>query len=98
MTAPILNEKSGSNEKPSLNEISDALAKMIADKMEIDVATIKPSSNLIELGLDSLDTFDLIFNAEDHFKIKVPNDQVKIETLQDVTDLVSRLITEQSKK
>jgi acyl carrier protein len=83
---------------PSLDEISYALAKMIADKMEIDVATIKPSSNLTELGLDSLDTFDLIFNAEDHFKIKVPNDQVKIETLQDVTDLVSRLIAEQSKK
>jgi acyl carrier protein len=82
----------------SLDEISHALAKMIADKMEIDVATIKPSSNLTELGLDSLDTFDLIFNAEDHFKIKVPNDQVKIETLQDVTDLVTRLIADQSKK
>jgi acyl carrier protein len=83
---------------PSLDEISHALTNMIADKMEIDAATIKPSSNLTELGLDSLDTFDLIFNAEDHFKIKVPNDQVKIEILQDVTNLVSRLIAEQSKK
>ena len=80
---------------PSLEEISTVLAKMIADKMEIDVATITPSSNLTELGLDSLDTFDIIFNAEDYFKIKVPNDQVNIETLQDVTTLVHKLILSQ---
>ena len=80
---------------PSLEEISAVLAKMIADKMEIDVATITPSSNLTELGLDSLDTFDIIFNAEDHFKIKVPNDQVNIEALQDVTALVHKLMLSQ---
>ncbi len=81
----------------SLEEISTVLAKMIADKMEIDVSTITPSSNLTELGLDSLDTFDIIFNAEDYFKIKVPNDQVNIETLQDVTTLVHKLILSQQK-
>ena len=80
---------------PNLEEISTVLAKMIADKMEIDVATITPISNLTELGLDSLDTFDIIFNAEDYFKIKVPNDHVNIETLQDVTALVHKLILAQ---
>ena len=85
------------NQTPSLNEISQALAKMVADKMDIDIATIKPESTLEELGLDSLDTFDLIFNAEDHFHIKVPNDQVNISTLQDVSTLVQRLIIEQKK-
>ena len=85
------------NQNPSLDEISQALAKMVADKMDIDIATIKPESTLEELGLDSLDTFDLIFNAEDHFHIKVPNDQVNISTLHDVSTLVQRLITEQKK-
>ena len=85
------------NQTPSLDEISQALAKMVADKMDIDIATIKPESTLEELGLDSLDTFDLIFNAEDHFHIKVPNDQVNISTLQDVSTLVQRLIIEQKK-
>jgi acyl carrier protein len=85
------------NQTPSLDEISQTLAKMVADKMDINVATIKPESTLEELGLDSLDTFDLIFNAEDHFHIKVPNDQVNISTLQDVSTLVQRLIVEQNK-
>jgi acyl carrier protein len=82
---------------PSVEEVSQVLAKMIAEKLEIDVATIQADSNLEALGLDSLDVFDLIFNAEDHFHIKVPNDQVTISTLQDVSALVQRLIVEQQK-
>jgi acyl carrier protein len=82
---------------PTVAEVSQVLTKMIADKLEIDVATIQPDSNLEALGLDSLDVFDLIFNAEDHFHIKVPNDQVTISTLQDVSTLVQRLIVEQQK-
>jgi len=74
-----------------------ALSKMVADKMDIDVATIQSDSSLQSLGLDSLDIFDLIFSAEDHFKIKVPNDQIKIESLHDVSLLVHKLIIEQSK-
>ena len=83
---------------PTVEEVSNALAKMIADKMEIDISTIKPESNLQELGLDSLDTFDIIFSAEDYFKIKVPNDQVNIATLHDVAVLVNQLIISQNSK
>jgi len=76
----------------SLDEVKQVLIDLIADKINVDRSSIKPESNLKELGLDSLDTFDLIFSAEDHFKIKVPSDQIKIETLEDVSVLVHRLI------
>lgn len=71
------------------------LTQIIADKIELDPASIHPESTFKELGLDSLDTFDIIFNAEDAFKIKVPNEHVNITTLQDVTNMVNRLIQEQ---
>ncbi|MGB4812270.1 MAG: phosphopantetheine-binding protein [Methylophilaceae bacterium] len=92
-----MTKKTDIQSTPSIEEVSQAIAIMIADKMEIDVATIKPESNLQELGLDSLDTFDIIFNAEDHFNIKVPNDQVNITTLNDVAILVHQLIIAQKK-
>ena len=82
---------------PTLDEVAQALSQMVADKMDIDVASIKADSSLQSLGLDSLDTFDLIFSAEDHFKIKVPNDQINIETLHDVSVLVHKLTIEQNK-
>ena len=73
--------------------VSNAIAK----KLEIDVATIKPESTLEELGLDSLDTFDIIFEAEDKLGIKVPNDEVAVKTIQDMVSLLDKLIQEQKK-
>lgn len=70
----------------------DLIQKSIAKKLEIDVTTIKPESTLEELGLDSLDTFDLIFEAEDKLGIKVPNDQVDVKTIQDMTNLLDQLL------
>ena len=72
----------------SFEIVSNAIAK----KLEIDVATIKPESTLEELGLDSLDTFDIIFEAEDKLGIKVPNDQVDVKTIQDMTNLLDQLL------
>jgi len=75
----------------------DLIQKSIAKKLEIDVTTIKPESTLEELGLDSLDTFDLIFEAEDKLGIKVPNDEVAVKTIQDMVSLLDKLIQEQKK-
>ena len=72
----------------SFEMVSNAIAK----KLEIDLATIKPESTLEELGLDSLDTFDIIFEAEDKLGIKVPNDQVDVKTIQDMTNLLDQLL------
>jgi len=72
----------------SFEMVSNAIAK----KLEIDVTTIKPESTLEELGLDSLDTFDIIFEAEDKLGIKVPNDQVDVKTIQDMTNLLDELL------
>jgi len=72
----------------SFEMVSNAIAK----KLEIDVTTIKPESTLEELGLDSLDTFDIIFEAEDKLDIKVPNDQVDVKTIQDMTNLLDQLL------
>jgi acyl carrier protein len=67
---------------------------MIVKKLEIDPALIQPESTLTDVGLDSLDTFDIIFDAEDKFGIKVPNDQVNVSTIQDVADLFDKLLAE----
>jgi acyl carrier protein len=58
------------------------------------LALIQPESTLTDVGLDSLDTFDIIFDAEDKFGIKVPNDQVNVSTIQDVADLFDKLLAE----
>ena len=74
----------------------DIVKGMIAKKLEIEPTTIQPESTLTDIGLDSLDTFDIIFDAEDKFGIKVPNDQVSVNTIQDVVDMFDRLMAEKN--
>jgi len=75
----------------------DTLKEIIVDKFEMDPATVTPDATLETLEIDSLDTFDIIFSAEEKFGIKVPNEQVEIKTVQDVVTLIDRLRIEQGK-
>ena len=60
-----------------------------------NITTITPESTLAELNIESLEMFDLIFAVEDAFDISVPNDQLKITTVQDIVDLVEHLRVKQ---
>jgi len=74
----------------------ETVRTLIAEKLEIDKATISPDSVLTEIGLDSLDTFDIIFEAEDTFGIQVPTPKEEIKTVQDVANLLDQLLREQA--
>ncbi|HEY7986346.1 MAG TPA: acyl carrier protein [Methylophilaceae bacterium] len=76
----------------------ETLRGIITDKFDIDASKVTLDATLETLELDSLDTFDIIFEAEEKFGIKVPNDQVEIKTVQDVVNLIDRLRAEQGKK
>ena len=75
----------------------DTLKEIIVDKFEMDPTTVTPEATFETLEIDSLDTFDIIFSAEEKFGIKVPNEQVEIKTVQDVVNLIDRLRIEQGK-
>ena len=80
-----------------MDDTFSIVKEMIADKLEIDPTSIQLDSNLTDIGLDSLDTFDIIFEAEDKFGIKIPNDQVNVVTISDVVNLFDRLLQEKVK-
>jgi acyl carrier protein len=75
----------------------ETLRDIIVDKFEKDPASITPEATFETLEIDSLDTFDIIFEAEEKFGIKVPNEQVDIKTVQDVVNLIDKLRAEQQK-
>ena len=76
---------------------AELLTKIICDKFEIDPARITPQATLEDIGIDSLDTFDVVFAAEDALDIKVPNDDVKLTNFQDLVDLIDRVCAAQGK-
>jgi len=75
----------------------ETLKEIMLDKFEMDASALTLEATLESLQIDSLDTFDIIFAAEEKFGIKVPNDEVEIKTVGDVVNLLDRLRKEQSK-
>ncbi len=75
----------------SLQTIRDMMVRQFDLKPE----DLTPEATLEGLGLDSLSVIEFTFNLEDELKIKFPEERVELKTLQDVVNLVDRLIAEQ---
>ena len=59
-----------------MNDIFSEIVELISGNYDIAADTIKPESHLLDdLGLDSVDLFDLIFAIEDRFKINIPTEK-----------------------
>ena len=61
----------------------DKIAKIISERTGCDVADVKPESKFSELGIDSLDTVELLMSLEDEIGIEIELDQ-KVETVDDL--------------
>jgi acyl carrier protein len=55
----------------------------------VNYPNIKPESTADDLGLDSLDLFELIMDIEDEFNIEISDDDIgKLKTFQDLVDFI----------
>jgi len=75
----------------SLQTIQDLMVKQFDLKPE----ALTPDATLESLGLDSLSVIEFTFNLEDELKITMPEERIELKTLQDVVNLVDKLIAEQ---
>ncbi|MGN1078437.1 MAG: acyl carrier protein [Candidatus Gallimonas sp.] len=71
----------------------EKVSKMLAEQLNIDVAEIKPESEVVkDLGADSLDVVELMMALEDEYGVTLPEGEVEnVKTVQDIVDMVSKL-------
>jgi acyl carrier protein len=75
-----------------IKETADKIISIIAEKLHIEPATVKPESTLQDLGADSLDMVDIIMKVEEEFGIEINDeDAEKIHNVQDVINYVHEL-------
>ena len=53
----------------------DAIAKIVSERTGCDVSAVKPESKFSELGIDSLDTVELLMSLEDEIGMEIELDQ-----------------------
>ena len=67
--------------------VTEKVIATLASVKRIPAESIKPETNLQEMGIDSLDVFTLLFELENAFKISIPDDDVRsIKTVKDVAE------------
>jgi len=77
---------------------SERLKKLFIENLELREDVLSPEVTLEGLGLDSLDKIEFMFAIEDEFKIKVPERDVKINTIQDLIDIIDKLVSEKKQE
>ena len=67
--------------------IFEDVAQILADYKDVDVSTITMDSNFTELGLDSLDTVEIVMSLEDKFEIEIEMNE-SLKTVRDLVQLI----------
>jgi acyl carrier protein len=73
---------------------AETLKNILTERFSMPEEKIQPEATLDSLGLDSLDLIEVLFEVEEAFDIRVPQDgaTVKAATIQELLDTITRLV------
>lgn len=69
-----------------------SVARLLAERLEIDVDTVQPETLLESLGADSLTVVELMFDLEDEFAVSLGDERPTLVVVQDIADNIDRLV------
>lgn len=74
----------------SEQEILSGLAELISTEMEIPAEEVTPEKSLADdLSIDSLSMITIVYNAEEKFGVRIPDDEAnKLVTVQDAVNYI----------
>jgi acyl carrier protein len=83
-----------------MSDVASGVIEIIAKKKRVEKPTVELSDKLLDLGLESLDAVEMIFDLEEKFDIQIPynantnNPRTEFETVGDVVAAVDKLVAQ----
>jgi acyl carrier protein len=83
-----------------MSDVASDVIAIIAKKKRVEKPTVEITDKLADLGLESLDAVEMIFDIEEKFDIQIPynantnNPRTEFETVGDVIAAVQKLVDE----
>lgn len=74
------------------------IQKILTEKYSLSLEGVDPEATLESLNLDSLDLIETLFEVEDRFHIRMPQDRsgdATVVTVQDLANFVDKLLAQQ---
>ncbi|HAZ65065.1 MAG TPA: hypothetical protein DCZ72_15850 [Armatimonadetes bacterium] len=69
-------------------DIKAEIIRIIAGYKEVDPSEVKPESTFEDLGIDSLDAIDIMFEIEEKLGLQIPPDALDLNTARSVADIL----------
>ncbi len=73
----------------------ERIKKLFLENFDFDEERLTPEATIESLGLDSLDKIEFMFALEKEFDIKIPDREVKLNSIRDMVVVIERLSAEQ---
>jgi acyl carrier protein len=83
-----------------MSDVASGVLEIITKKKRVDKPTVELTDRLEDLGLESLDAVEMIFDLEERFDVDIPynantnNPKTEFETVGDVVAAIEKLVAE----
>jgi len=74
----------------------ERLKQLFLAHFDYKIEQLTATTTLESLSLDSLDIIEFMFDIENEFNIRIPDQEFRVRTIQDMVDAVDRFISEQN--
>ena len=74
----------------------ERLQQLFIAQFDYRIDELAATTTLENLGLDSLDIIEFMWDIENEFNIRIPDRDFKVTTIQDMVDALDRFVSEQS--
>jgi acyl carrier protein len=74
----------------------ERLQQLFLAHFDYKIEQLTATTTLQDLNLDSLDIIEFMFNIENEFNIKIPDQEFRVRTIQDMVDAVDRFVSVQN--
>ena len=73
--------------------VQHRVLKIIANTRRIPLESVRPDCSFEELGIDSLDRLNILFDLESEFEIEINDEQAKqVQNIREMIDGVTLLV------
>jgi acyl carrier protein len=83
-----------------MTDVTSDVIDIIAKKKRVDKPTVELTDRLEDLGLESLDAVEMIFDLEEKFDIQIPynanNPRTEFDTVGEVVRAIQQLVDQKS--
>ena len=83
-----------------MTDVTKDVVDIIAKKKRVDKPTVELTDRLEDLGLESLDAVEMIFDLEEKFDIQIPynanNPRTEFDTVGEVVRAIQQLVDKKS--